>query len=164
MDKQIKKVFEGSLQAGGLRFAIVCSRFNELFTTRLLDGAVDALVRHGAAPDNIAVAWVPGSFEVPLAARKFAAAGRYDAVIALGIVIQGATAHANYINSQVASSLAAISQDTGVPVIYGVVTTENLEQAMERSGTKHGNRGAAAAQAAIEMANLLKAMDKDKKS
>lgn len=162
MDKQVKKVFEGSLQATGLRVAIVCSRFNELFTTRLLEGAIDTLVRHGATADQLAVAWVPGAFEVPLVARKFAATGRYDAVIALGLVIQGATPHAGYINAQVASSLAAIGQDTGVPVIYGVVTTENLEQALERSGTKHGNRGATAAQAAIEMANLVRALDKDR--
>ena len=161
MDKQVKKVYEGSLEARGLKFGIVCSRFNEFFTSRLLEGAVDTIVRHGASADDIAVAWAPGSYEVPFIARKLAASSKYDAIIALGMVIQGATAHANYINSQVANSLAAISRDTGVPVIYGVVTTENLEQATERSGSKHGNRGVAAATAAIEMANLLKAMSKD---
>ncbi len=162
MNKEVKKVFEGKMLAEGLRFGIVCARFNELFTSKLLDGAVDAIVRHGGSADNVSVAWVPGSFEVPLISRKMALAGKYDAIIALGLVIQGSTAHADYINSQVASSLANIGADTGVPVIYGVVTTENLEQAMERCGTKHGNRGASAAAAAIEMANLVDALNSDK--
>ncbi len=156
---QAGKVYEGNLTAQGLRIAIVCSRFNELFTKNLLEGAVDAIRRHGGDPAAIEIAWVPGSYEVPLIAQKFAQSGRFDAVIALGMVIRGGTTHAEHINSYVANSLGAISRETGVPVIYGVVTCEDLEQAMERSGTKHGNRGYSAALCAIEMANLIRAMN-----
>jgi 6,7-dimethyl-8-ribityllumazine synthase len=158
MNKQVKTVYEGVMTAKGLKLGIVCARFNELFTSKLLDGAIDAFVRHGGSADDISVAWVPGSFETPLIAKRLAVSGTVDAVIALGLVVQGSTSHANHINSQVASSLAGIGCDTGIPVIYGVVTTETLEQAMERCGTKHGNRGAEAAKCAIEMANLIKDM------
>jgi 6,7-dimethyl-8-ribityllumazine synthase len=151
-------VYEGKLSATGLRFGIVCSRFNEFFTGKLLEGAIDSLVRHGAAPKAIEVVWVPGSYEIPLAVQRLAATGRYDAIIALGMVIQGATTHAQYINSEVAKGLAQISLRFDVPVVYGVVSTENIEQAVERSGTKSGNRGATAAMTAIEMANLLKTL------
>lgn len=148
--------FEGGMIATGLRFGIVCSRFNEFFVSKLLGGALDCIRRHGGSPGDTDVAWVPGSFEIPLAAQRMAQSGRYDAVIALGVVIQGATAHANYINAEVSKGLAQIGMSTGVPVIYGVVTTENIEQAIERSGTKAGNRGASAAATAIEMVNLMK--------
>jgi len=154
--------YEGKLVATGLRFGIVCSRFNEFFTSKLLEGAVDCILRHGGDEGGIEVCWVPGSFETPLAARRMAASGRYDAVIGLGVVIQGATAHAGYINSQVARGLAQISAEFEIPVIYGVVTTESIEQAIERSGTKAGNRGADAARGAIEMANLLRALPEAK--
>ncbi len=156
MQQKLGKVYEGDLVATGLRFGIVCSRFNEFFTSKLLDGAVDCITRHGGAMADIEVAWVPGSFEIPVAVKRLAAAGTYDAVIGLGVVIQGATTHASYINSQVARGLAQISAEHDLPVIYGVVTTENIEQAIERSGTKAGNRGASAASSAIEMANLMK--------
>jgi 6,7-dimethyl-8-ribityllumazine synthase len=150
--------YEGQMVATGLRFGIVCSRFNEFFTSKLLDGAVDCICRHGGRAEDIEVAWVPGSFEIPLTTQRMAASGRYDALIALGVVIQGATDHAQYINSQVSRGLAQVSMQFDLPVIYGVVTTENIEQAIERSGTKAGNRGASAAMGAIEMANLMKSL------
>lgn len=156
MAKDEIKLLEGKLTAAGLRFAIVCARFNEFFVSKLFSGAVDAIVRHGGVKSDITQVWVPGSFELPFAAKKLAASGNYDAVIAIGVVIQGATTHAVQINGQVSKSLAQIGMDSGVPVIYGLVTTENIEQAIERSGTKAGNRGADAAVAAIEMANLNK--------
>ncbi len=149
-------VYEGMLKADGLRIAIVCSRFNEFFVSKLLGGAIDTFVRHGGAKENIDIAWVPGAFEVPFLVSKLMDTRKYDAVIALGCVIQGSTAHADYINAQVSKALGQLSLDKGIPAIYGVVTTENIEQAIERSGTKAGNRGADAAHAAIEMANLLK--------
>jgi len=155
-------VYEGKLSAEGLRVGIACSRFNEFFVSKLLDGAVDCLTRHGANAGDIEVAWVPGSFEIPFACQRLAASGRYDAVIALGVVIQGSTSHAQYINSEVAKGLAQISSRFDMPVIYGVVTTENIEQAIERSGTKAGNRGASAAMSAIEMANLVKVLPQAK--
>jgi 6,7-dimethyl-8-ribityllumazine synthase len=155
---EVTNVYQGKLNAAGLRFAIVCSRFNEFFTSKLLSGAVDCIVRHDGSADAIDVAWVPGSFEVPVVIRKLAASGRYDALIALGVVIQGATSHAKYINAEVAKGLAQVSAETGLPVICGVVTTETIEQAIERSGTKAGNRGASAALSAIEMANLMRAL------
>jgi len=154
MNREIKNVFEGKLDAKGLRFAIVCGRFNEFFVSKLLAGAVDAIVRHGGEADDIAVAWVPGSYELPFAVKKFAYSGKYDAVLALGVVIQGATPHASYINSEVSKCLAQLGLDSGVPVTYGLITANNIEQAIERSGTKAGNKGADAAMAAIEMANL----------
>jgi 6,7-dimethyl-8-ribityllumazine synthase len=156
MEKNIGKVYEGKLNAEGLRFGIVCSRFNEFFTSKLLEGALDCIVRHGGDAKNVEAAWVPGSFEIPLTAERLAASGRYDAVIGLGVVIQGATAHAHHINAEVAKGLAQVSFKHSLPVVYGVVTTENIEQAIERSGTKAGNRGASAAMSAIEMANLIR--------
>ena len=148
--------YEGMLLATGLRFGIVCSRFNEFFVSKLLAGAKDAICRHGGNAADIEVAWVPGSFEIPLAIKRLAGSGRYDALIALGVVIQGATAHAQYINAEVSKGLAQVSMQSGLPVIYGVVMTETIEQAIERSGTKAGNRGGDAAMSAIEMANLNK--------
>ena len=155
MDAEVK-TFEGRLNADGLRFGIVCARFNEFFVGKLLGGAKDTLLRHGANAQDIEVAWVPGSFEIPLVAQRLARSGRYDAIIALGVVIQGGTAHASYVNAEVSKGLAQISLASSLPVIYGVVTTENLEQAIERSGSKAGNRGASAAETAIEMASLMR--------
>ncbi len=156
------KTYEGGLNAAGLRFAIVCSRFNEFFVSKLLGGAVDCQLRHGASAKDIETAWVPGSYEIPLVAKKLVASGRYHGVIALGVVIQGSTAHANYVNAEVSKGLAQVSLESGVPVIYGVVTTENIEQAIERSGCKAGNRGSTAAETAIEMANLLRVLPEAK--
>ena len=156
------KTYEGGLNAAGLRFAIVCSRFNDFFVSKLLGGAVDCLLRHGASAKDIETAWVPGSYEIPLVAKKLVASGRYHGVIALGVVIQGSTAHANYVNAEVSKGLAQVSLESGVPVIYGVVTTENIEQAIERSGCKAGNRGSTAAETAIEMANLLRVLPEAK--
>lgn len=162
MQNELKNVYEGKLDASGLQFGIVCSRFNEFFVAKLLSGAIDCIVRHNGSKDNIETAWVPGSFEIPAVARRMAASGRYDAVIALGVVIQGATAHASYINAQVAKGLAQAGAETGLPIIYGIVTTENIEQAIERSGTKAGNRGADAAASAIEMAQLMQILPEPK--
>lgn len=153
-------VYGGQLTATGLKIGIVCSRFNEFFVSKLLDGAIDTIVRHGGDAANIDVAWVPGSYEIPLAVQKLADSGRYDALIGIGVVIQGATAHADYINSEVAKGLAQVSMKSGIPVAYGVVTTENIEQAIERAGCKAGNRGADAAMTAIEMANLVRILPK----
>jgi 6,7-dimethyl-8-ribityllumazine synthase len=150
------KTLEGSLVASDLRLAIVCARFNEFVVSKLLDGAMDSFVRHGGDAANVTVAWVPGSYEIPTIVAKFAESGKFDAVVALGVVIQGATGHAGHINANVASGLAGISRDTGVPIIDSVLGVETIEQAIERSGTKQGNRGASAAQSAIEMANLCK--------
>ena len=149
-------IIEGNITAEGLRFAIVASRFNEFITSKLLEGALDMLRRHGAAEDSVDVAWVPGAFEIPLAAKKLAASGKYDAVICVGAVIRGATSHYDYVCSEVSKGVAQAGLSTGVPVIFGVVTTENIEQAVERAGTKAGNKGADGAMAAMEMANLLK--------
>ena len=149
-------IIEGNITADGLRFAIVASRFNEFITSKLLDGALDMLRRHGAAEDAVDVAWVPGAFEIPLVAKKLAASGKYDAVICVGAVIRGATSHYDYVCNEVSKGVAQAGLSTGVPVIFGVVTTENIEQAVERAGTKAGNKGADGAMAAMEMANLLK--------
>ncbi len=159
---RITKILEGKMDASGLKVGIVCARFNSIFVEQLLAGAEDALVRHGASPDDITVAWVPGSFEIPLVVQRLANSGKYDALIGLGVVIQGATQHASMINTEVSKSFAQISLATGIPVIYGVVTTENIEQAIERSGSKAGNRGASAANTAIEMANLLRQLPRVK--
>ncbi len=156
------KTYEGGLQAKGMRFGLVCARFNDFFVSKLVDGAIDCLLRHGAAATDIETAWVPGSFEIPLVAQRLAASGQYDAVIALGVVIQGSTAHANYVNAEVSKGLAQVSLASGVPVIYGVVTTENIEQAIERSGSKAGNRGASAAATAIEMVDLMRQLPEAK--
>ena len=156
MNKVVKNVFEGKLDAKGLKFGIVCARFNEFFVSKLLDGAVDVIIRHDGDIRNIDVAWVPGSFELPLVVKKMAESAKYDAVLALGVVIQGATPHASYINAEVSKTLAQIALDTGIPAAYGIVTADNIEQAIERSGTKAGNKGGDAAICAMEMANLLK--------
>jgi 6,7-dimethyl-8-ribityllumazine synthase len=150
------KEFSGNLLAQGLRVAVVVARFNDFLTKQLLGGAMDCFVRHGGSETDISVAWVPGSNELPYAVQKLAQTGKYDAIVALGVVVQGATAHAGLINSQVARSLVKIGMDHNLPVINGMVTADNLEQAIERCGTKAGNKGWSAAQAAIEMANLLK--------
>jgi len=152
----MNKCFEGKLLGEGLKFGLVISRFNEFITKRLLDGAQDALLRHGVNQDDIEIAWVPGSFEIPLVAKKLAQTKRFDAVICLGAVIHGATPHFEYIAAEVAKGIAKVGLDTGLPVIYGVLTTDTLEQAIERAGTKEGNEGFKAVVKAIEMANLLK--------
>lgn len=149
-------MLEGQLTAQGLQFAIAVSRFNSLVTTRLLDGALDALRRHGASEDAITVAWVPGSFELPLIAKQFAQSGRYDSVICLGCILRGDTPHFEYVASETAKGIAQVALETGVPVVFGVVTADNLEQALERAGGKAGNRGFDAAMTAMEIANLLK--------
>ena len=150
------KETSGQLDAKGLKFGIVVSRFNDLFTGQLLKGALDCLARHGADEKNVEIVWVPGAYEQPIALQKLAGAKRHDALIALGAVIQGATSHAGLINAQVARALTQISLDTGIPVVDGIVAAENLDQAIERCGTKSGNRGWNAAQTAIEMASLFK--------
>jgi 6,7-dimethyl-8-ribityllumazine synthase len=150
------KKFEGELQAKGLKFAIIISRFNDFITGKLLDGAVDALIRHGATEQNIDIIKVPGSFEIPLAAKIVAGKKSYDAVICLGTVIRGATPHFDYVAAEAAKGIAAASMDTGVPIAFGVLTTDTIEQAVERAGTKSGNKGWDAAMVAIEMAQLLK--------
>ncbi|WP_340024495.1 6,7-dimethyl-8-ribityllumazine synthase [Paenibacillus sp. FSL K6-1096] len=147
---------EGHLVSEGLKYGVVVGRFNEFITSKLLSGALDAFKRHGVADDEIDVAWVPGVFEIPLIAQKMAESGKYDAVVTLGTVIRGSTTHYDYVCNEVAKGVAAINLKTGVPTIFGVVTTENIEQAIERSGTKAGNKGWDAAAAAIEMANLNK--------
>jgi len=148
-------IYEGHLGGRGLRFAIVVARFNDFITSRLLEGALAGLRRHGVAEESVDVAWVPGSFEIPVAAKALAQSGRYDAVICLGAVIRGATAHFDYVAGQAASGIAQVALQTGVPCIFGVLTTDTIEQAIERAGTKAGNKGYEAAISAIEMATLL---------
>ena len=150
------RILEGALTAAGCSFGIVVSRFNDFITSRLLDGALDALRRHGAEEERITIVRVPGSYEVPLVAKRLAASGRYDAVICLGTVIRGATPHFEYIASEVAKGVAMASLETGVPITFGVLTTDSIEQAVERAGTKSGNKGFDAACAAIEMAQLFR--------
>jgi 6,7-dimethyl-8-ribityllumazine synthase len=150
------QTFQGKLDATDLRLAIVVSRFNELITRPLLEGALDALRRHGADDDRISVAWVPGAFEIAPVARRLACSGAFDAVVCLGAVIRGATPHFDHVANQAAAGVARAGYDSGVPVIFGVLTTDTIEQAIERAGTKAGNKGADAAVAAIEMANLLR--------
>ncbi len=152
------KSFEGMLLGKGLKFGIVVSRFNEFIARKLLEGAQDALVRHGTAEADIDTAWVPGSFEIPLVTKKLAQSGRYDAVICLGAVIRGGTPHFEYIAAEVIKGIATVNLETGVPVTYGVITTDTLEQAIERAGAKEGNKGFDAAVSAIEMANLVKSL------
>lgn len=152
----MNKHFEGVLLGKGLKFGLVVSRFNEFITKKLLDGAQDALLRHGVNQEDIEIAWVPGSFEIPLIANKLAQTKRYDAVICLAAVVRGGTPHFEYIAAEVTKGIAKVSLDTGLPVIYGVITADTLEQAIERAGTKMGNKGFDAAVTAIEMANLLK--------
>jgi 6,7-dimethyl-8-ribityllumazine synthase len=150
------KIFEGNLIGRGLRFAVVISRFNEFISARLLSGANDAFTRHGVEPESIDVAWTPGSFETPVIAQRLARSGSYQAIVCLGAVIRGGTPHFEYVASELTKGIARVSLDTGIPVINGVITAENLEQAIERAGTKMGNKGFDAATAAIEMANLVK--------
>ncbi|MHC1718732.1 MAG: 6,7-dimethyl-8-ribityllumazine synthase [Acidaminococcaceae bacterium] len=150
------KTLEGQLKADNLKFGIVVGRFNEFISSKLLSGSIDCLVRHGAENDNITIAWVPGAFEIPLVAKKMAATGKYDAIICLGAVIRGATPHFDYVCAEVSKGIASVSLQYETPVSFGVLTTENIEQAVERAGTKAGNKGVDAAMAAIEMADLLK--------
>ena len=153
------RTLEGKVVAEGIRSGIVVARFNEFITSKLLGGAVDGLVRHGMNEEDIDVAWVPGAFEIPLIAKKMAKSGKYDAVIALGAVIRGSTSHYDYVCNEVSKGVAAASMESGVPVMFGVVTTENIEQAIERAGTKAGNKGYDCALGAIEMVNLIRNLD-----
>lgn len=150
------KTLEGKLVAEGLKIGIVVARFNEFITSKLLSGAEDTLVRHGASSDDITVAWVPGAFEIPLIAKKMAKSGKYDGIICLGAVIRGATSHYDYVCNEVSKGVALVNMETEVPTAFGVLTTENIEQAVERAGTKAGNKGSDAAMAVIEMVNLTK--------
>ena len=150
------KVLEGNLIAKGIKVGIVVGRFNEFIGSKLLSGALDTLRRHGAEEEDISVAWVPGAFEIPLAAKKMAKSRNYDAVICLGAVIRGATAHFEYVSAEVSKGIAAVGLDSEIPVIFGVLTVDSIEQAIERAGTKAGNKGSEAAASAIEMVNLLK--------
>ncbi len=150
------KTYEGQLVAGNEKFCIILSRFNDFIGSKLLSGALDELKRHGVSDDNIDIVKVPGAFEIPITAQKFAQSGKYNVIITLGAVIRGATAHFDYVSAEVSKGIAQVSLQTGVPVIFGVLTTDNIEQAIERAGTKAGNKGSDAAKSAIEMANLLK--------
>ena len=152
------KIYEGELVSEGIRVGIVAARFNEFIVSKLLSGCEDGLLRHGVRSEDIAVAWVPGAFEIPLAAQAMAKSGKYDAVITLGAVIRGATSHYDYVCAEVSKGVANVSLNTGVPVLFGVLTTDTIEQAIERAGTKSGNKGAECAQGAIEMVNLLRGM------
>lgn len=154
----MSKIYEGQLVAKDLKFAIVASRFNEFITSKLLEGAVDAIRRHGSNEDDIEIAWVPGAFEIPLAALKMAQTKKYNAVICLGAVIRGATPHFDYVSAETTKGIAQVNMATGIPTIFGVLTTDSIEQAIERAGTKAGNKGFAAAESAIEMANLLRSI------
>jgi len=153
------KVYEGKLVSDKQRYGIIVGRFNEFIGGKLLGGALDALKRHGASEDQVEIAWVPGAFEIPLIAKKMASSGRYDAVICLGAVIRGSTPHFDYVSSEVTKGVAHVSLDTGIPVIFGVLTTDTIEQAIERAGTKAGNKGFDAAVTAIEMVNLIEQLN-----
>jgi len=150
------KTIEGQLTTQDEKFCIIISRFNEFIGSKLLSGAIDELTRHGVAKDNITVVWAPGAFEIPLLAQKVAQSGKYNAIITLGAVIKGSTPHFDYVSAEVSKGVASVSLQTGIPVIFGVLTTDNLEQAIERAGTKAGNKGSDAAKSAIEMANLIR--------
>ena len=150
------RILEGEFKGEGLKIGIVVGRFNSLISKKLLDGAIDALTRHGVELENVDVAWVPGSFEIPLVAKKMAASGRYDAVICLGAIIRGATPHFDYVAAEASKGVAQVMLETGVPVLFGILTCDTIEQAIERAGTKAGNKGFDAAMAALEMANLLR--------
>ena len=150
------KVIEGQLIAKGMRFAIIASRFNEFISSKLMEGAIDALVRHDAGKEDITVLWVPGAFEMPVVAKKLAESGHYDAIICVGAVIRGATSHFDYVANEVSKGIASVSLDTGVPISFGVLTTDNIEQAIERAGSKAGNKGFESAMAAVEMVSLFK--------
>ena len=156
MEENNMNIYEGKLVAEGLKFGIIVGRFNEFIGGKLLSGALDGLKRHGVEEDEIEIAWVPGAFEMPLIAKRLAKSGKYEAVICVGAVIRGSTPHFDYVSSEVSKGIASVSLETGVPVIFGVLTTDTIEQAIERAGTKSGNKGYDAAVTAIEMANLLK--------
>lgn len=153
------KIFEGNLIPKNIKIGIVAARFNEFITSKLLSGAMDGLLRHDVQEDNIHVAWVPGAFEIPLIASKMAKSQKYDAVICLGAVIRGSTSHYDYVCNEVSKGIASVSLESGVPVLFGILTTENIEQAIERAGTKAGNKGYDCAVSAIEMVNLIREMD-----
>lgn len=150
--------YEGIISGRGLKFAIIVSRFNEFITSKLLSGAIDTLKRHETPDENISVIWVPGAFEIPIIAKKMASSGKFDAIICLGAVIRGSTTHYDYVCNEVSKGIAQVGLQSGVPTIFGVVTTENIQQAIERAGTKAGNKGVDAAVSAMEMANLLKTL------
>lgn len=156
----IMKTFEGKLVSKEIRIGIVAARFNEFITSKLLSGAVDGLLRHDVQEKDIHVAWVPGAFEIPLIASKMAKSGKYDGVICLGAVIRGATSHYDYVCNEVSKGIAAVSLESGVPVMFGILTTENIEQAIERAGTKSGNKGYDCALGVIEMVNLIREIEK----
>lgn len=151
--------YEGQLNAEGMRFAVIISRFNDFITTRLLEGALDSLTRHGASKEAVDLAWVPGAFEIPLVAQKMASTGRYNAIICLGAIIRGATPHFEYVAAEASKGVAKVSLDNSVPAIFGIITADTIEQAVERAGSKAGNKGWDAALSAIEMASLLQTID-----
>ncbi len=153
------KVYEGKLVSQDMKIGIVAARFNEFIVSKLIGGCEDTLLRHGVRPEDISLAWVPGAFEIPLVAAKLAKSGKYDAVIALGAVIRGSTSHYDYVCAEVSKGIAAVSLESGVPVMFGVLTTDTIEQAIERAGTKAGNKGADCAQGAIEMVDLIRALE-----
>ncbi|WP_186566450.1 6,7-dimethyl-8-ribityllumazine synthase [Lawsonibacter celer] len=153
------KIYEGKLVSEGIKVGVVCARFNEFIVAKLLSGCRDMLLRHNVKEDDISVAWVPGAFEIPLIASKMAKSGKYDAVIALGAVIRGSTSHYDYVCSEVSKGIANVALNSDVPVMFGVLTTDTIEQAIERAGTKAGNKGADCAEGAIEMVNLIRAME-----
>ena len=153
------KIFEGNLVSQDIKVGIVCARFNEFIVSKLLSGCEDGLLRHGVKPDDISVAWVPGAFEIPLITSKMAKSGKYDAVIALGAVIRGSTTHYDYVCNEVSKGIAAVALESDIPVMFGVLTTDTIEQAIERAGTKAGNKGSECAQGAIEMVNLIRALE-----
>jgi 6,7-dimethyl-8-ribityllumazine synthase len=157
-DAGAMNVHTGRLDAGGMRFGLVVARFNDFVAQRLLEGAVDALIRHGAEESDLTVVWVPGSFEIPLAAQELAASGRVDAVVCLGVVVRGDTPHFDYVAGETSNGIGAIGLQTHLPVTFGVVTTDTMEQAVDRAGGKHGNKGADAALAAVEMVSLLRSL------
>ncbi|MEI3338802.1 MAG: 6,7-dimethyl-8-ribityllumazine synthase [Eubacterium sp.] len=150
------RVLEGNVVASGIKIGIVAARFNEFIVSKLIGGAQDACIRHGVADDDIDLAWVPGAFEIPMVAKKMAESGRYDAVLCLGAVIKGSTSHYDYVCAEVSKGVAMVALETGVPTLFGVLTTDNIEQAIERAGTKAGNKGYDVACSAIEMVNLMK--------
>ena len=153
------KIYEGKLVSEGIRVGVVCARFNDFLVSKLLSGCEDGLLRRGVRGEDISVAWVPGAFEIPLVAQRMARSGKYDAVIALGAVIRGSTSHYDYVCAEVSKGIAHAALESGVPVMFGVLTTDTIEQAIERAGSKAGNKGAECAQGAIEMVNLLRSMD-----
>ena len=153
------KIYEGMYTGKGVKVGMVASRFNEFITTKLVSGAEDCLKRHGVSDEDISVAWVPGAFEIPVVAKRMAASGKYDAVICVGAVIRGATSHYDYVCSEVSKGIAAVSLDTGIPVLFGILTTDSIEQAIERAGTKSGNKGTDCAMSALEMVQLMRSLE-----